>query len=132
MVELLLAGGDLGFGARHFDGRQRADLHLLLVVLPKRVAAATASRATRTLSLNATRSQYRLITAATVVSTCSLKVRSETSRLFLAMWICRELTAGPKPCSRCCVMHRPSEELVDGLKSLRGLLLVTELLFSPR
>ena len=72
------------------------------------------------------------MTAATVVSTCSLKVRSETSRLFLAMWICRELTAGPNPCSRCWVMLRPSEELVEGLKSLRGLLLVTELLFSPR
>ena len=37
-----------------------------------------------------------------------------------------------EPCNRCWVMERPSEELVDGLKSLRGLLLVTELLLSPR
>src|ERR1035441_2547698 len=36
------------------------------------------------------------MTAATVVSTCSLKVMSLTSRLFLAMRICRALTPGPQ------------------------------------
>src|SRR5436305_12872971 len=70
--------------------------------------------------------------AATVVSTWSLNVRSATSRLLRAMWICRELMVGPKPCSRCWVTEKPSEEVVDGLKSLRGLLLVVELLFKPR
>src|SRR5581483_10274178 len=70
--------------------------------------------------------------AATVVSTCSLKVRSETSRLLRAMWIWRELIDGPKPCNRCWVIERPRVALVAGLKSLRGLLLVLELLFSPR
>src|SRR5450759_1128154 len=72
------------------------------------------------------------MTAATVVSTCSLKVRSLTSRLFLAMRICRELTPGPNPCQRCWVRARPSDEVVAGLKSLRGLLLLTEVLFNPR
>ena len=57
------------------------------------------------------------MTAATVVSTWSLKVRSLTSRLFLAMRICRELTPGPKPCNRCWVKPRVSDELVAGLKS---------------
>src|ERR1019366_6713971 len=72
------------------------------------------------------------MTAATVVSTWSLKVMSLTSRLFLAMWICRELTPGPKPCNRCWVKPRDSDELVAGLKSLRGLLLFAEVLFNPR
>src|ERR1035441_6507491 len=72
------------------------------------------------------------MTAATVVSTCSLKVMSLTSRLFLAMRICRELTPGPKPCQRCWVKPKVSDEVVAGLKSLRGLLLLTEVLFNPR
>src|SRR5450759_2302032 len=72
------------------------------------------------------------MTAATVVSTCSLKVRSLTSRLFRAMWICRELRPVPKPCNRCWLTARASDEVVAGLKSLRGLLLVTEVLFNPR
>src|SRR5450756_458107 len=72
------------------------------------------------------------MTAATVVSTCSLKVRSLTSRLFWAMWICRELIPGPKPCNRCWETERASDEVVARLKSLRGLLLVTEVLFNPR
>ena len=72
------------------------------------------------------------MTAATVVSTWSLKVRSLTSRLFLAMRICRELTPGPKPWNRCWVMPRLSDALVAGLKSLRGLLLLTDVLFNPR
>src|SRR3954453_4727170 len=70
--------------------------------------------------------------AATVVSTCSLNVRSLTSRLLRAIWICREFTAGPKPCNRCWVKFSANEEVVDGLKSLRGLLLLTELLLRPR
>src|ERR1017187_5739736 len=72
------------------------------------------------------------MTAATVVSTWSLKVMSLTSRLFLAMRICRELTPGPKPCHRCCVKAKASDEVVAGLKSLRGLLPFTEVLFNPR
>ena len=57
---------------------------------------------------------------------------SLTSRLFLAIRICRELTPGPKPCHRCCVKAKASDEVVAGLKSLRGLLLFTEVLFKPR
>src|ERR1022692_4945098 len=72
------------------------------------------------------------MTAATVVSTCSLKVMSLTSRLFLAMRICRALTPGPKPCNRCWLRLKVSDEVVAGLKSLRGLLLFTEVLFNPR
>src|ERR1035441_2121298 len=72
------------------------------------------------------------MTAATVVSTCNLNVRSLTSRLFLAMWICREFTPGPKPCNRCWLKPRVSDELVAGLKSLRGLLLPVLVLFNPR
>src|ERR1022692_3770600 len=72
------------------------------------------------------------MTAATVVSTWSLKVMSLTSRLFLAMRICRELTPGPNPCKRCWVKPKVSEELVAGLKSLRGLLLAVLVLFNPR
>ena len=72
-----------------------------LLFSKSRCAAASASRATRTFSLNDTRSQYSSMTAATVVSTCSLKVRSETSRLFLAIRIWRELTRWPKPWRRC-------------------------------
>src|ERR1017187_9338555 len=72
------------------------------------------------------------MTAATVVSTCSLKVMSLTSRLFLAMRICRALTPGPKPCNRCWLRLKVSAEVVAGLKSLRGLLLLTEVLFNPR
>src|SRR5260370_11221814 len=71
------------------------------------------------------------MTAATVVSTWSLKVRSLTSRLFLAMRICRELTLGQKPCDRCWVVPRVSGEVVAGLKSLRGLLLLIDVLFNP-
>src|ERR1035438_1530848 len=72
------------------------------------------------------------MTAATVVSTWSLKVMSLTSRLFLAMRICRELTPGPNPCNRCWVKPKVSDELVAGLKSLRGLLLAVLVLFNPR
>src|ERR1035441_8455721 len=72
------------------------------------------------------------MTAATVVSTWSLKVMSLTSRLFLAMRIWRELTPGPKPCNRCCVKAKLSDEFVAGLKSLRGLLLAVLVLFNPR
>src|ERR1039458_5207343 len=72
------------------------------------------------------------MTAATVVSTWSLKVMSLTSRLFLAMRICRELTPGPKPCNRCWVKPKVSVKLVAGLKSLRGLLLAVLVLFNPR
>src|SRR5689334_13093547 len=43
----------------------------------------------------------------------------------------RELMEGPKPWSRRCVMVRPRLEFLEGLKSLRGLLLVTKLLLSP-
>src|SRR5450432_537339 len=70
--------------------------------------------------------------AATVVITCALKVRSETSRLFLAMRIWRVLTGEPHPCSRCCVTVSASDALVTGLKSERVALLVTELLLIPR
>src|SRR5579871_770745 len=72
------------------------------------------------------------MTAATVVSTCSLKVRSETSRLLRAIRICRAFTAGPKPWKRYCVSVTPSVALVAGLKSARGLLAVVEVLFNPR
>src|ERR1039457_1034225 len=48
------------------------------------------------------------------------------------MWICRELTPGPKPCIRCWVRPKVSDELVAGLKSLRGLLLLVLVLFNPR
>ena len=57
---------------------------------------------------------------------------SLTSRLFLAMRICRELTPGPNPCNRCWVKPKVSDELVAGLKSLRGLLLAVLVLFNPR
>src|ERR1019366_3524225 len=70
--------------------------------------------------------------AETVVMTCALKVRSETSRLFLAMRIWRELRAGPKPCSRCCVTLSASAELVEGLNWARMLLVSELLLVSPR
>src|SRR5262249_53470517 len=71
-------------------------------------------------------------TAATVTSTCSLKVRSETSRLLRAIRICREFTLGPNPWKRCWDMPMPSEALVAGLKSARGLLLVSPVLLRPR
>ena len=48
------------------------------------------------------------------------------------MWICREFSAVPNPCNRCWVTEKASEELVDGLKSLRGLLLDDGVLFKPR
>src|SRR5665647_1659979 len=48
------------------------------------------------------------------------------------MWICRELMPVPNPCSRCWLTERASDEVVAGLKSLRGLLLVTDVLFNPR
>src|ERR1039458_328851 len=70
--------------------------------------------------------------AETVVMTCALKVRSETSRLFLAMRIWRELRAGPKPCSKCCVTLSASDELVEGLNWARMLLVSELLLVSPR
>ena len=91
-----------------------------------------ASCATFTCSFSATRFQYSDAIAATVVSTWSLNVRSETSRLLRAMWICRELIDGPKPCNSRCVICRFRLEFVSGLMSLRGLLLVDEVLFSPR
>src|ERR1039458_7629904 len=93
--------------------------------------AARASCATRTALLNATRSQYNSITAATVVTTWSWTVRSATSRLFLAMRIWREFTP-PKPCNRCCEIVKDREPLVAGLKSPRRLLFVTVLLLRPR
>src|ERR1035438_3384685 len=70
--------------------------------------------------------------AETVVMTCALNVRSETSRLFLAMRIWRELRAGPKPCSKCCVTLSASDELVEGLNWARLLLVSELLLVSPR
>src|ERR1035438_9901088 len=70
--------------------------------------------------------------AATVVMTWALNVRSETSRLFLAMRIWRELRAGPKPCSKCCVTLSASEEFVEGLNWARLLLVSELLLVSPR
>src|ERR1022692_2899017 len=57
---------------------------------------------------------------------------SLTSRLFLAMVICRAFMLGPQPCNRCWVKLRLSDEVVAGLKSLRGLLLLTPVLFNPR
>src|ERR1039458_1372566 len=72
------------------------------------------------------------MTAATVVSTWSLKVMSLNSRLFLAMRICRELKPGPNPSNRCWGKPKGSDELVAGLKSLRGLLLAVLVLFNPR
>ena len=88
----LLAGSDLRLGAHHFDLRQRSHFHLLAIVLQQLLRRGQRVAPTWTASLNDTRSQYSSITAATVVSTCSLKVRSLTSRLFLAIRICRELS----------------------------------------
>ena len=60
-----------------------------------------------------------------MVITCALNVRSEISRLLRAMLIWRELTAFPKPCSRCCVTVRVSAELVAGLNCAFRLLVST-------
>src|SRR5437763_16825051 len=40
--------------------------------------------------------------------------------------------AGPKPCIRCWLKDSPSVDVVDGLKSLRGLLPDVLVLFNPR
>ena len=72
------------------------------------------------------------MTAATVVMTCSLKVRSESSRLFFAICICRWFTAMLNPCSKCWVTVRPSDELVAGLNREVALLPMAVELFNPR
>src|ERR1017187_887322 len=70
----------------------------------------------RTASLKLSRSQYRLSTALTVVTTCNFTCRLLTFRLFFATWMLRLFTARLNPCRRLWLTCRSKYPLIEGLK----------------